>query len=142
MGITGSTRRAVTAGGILLLAAVTSSCAAQSSTTTQSTLEITIKADGSNISARYTLECLGAEASQTGTLPNASEACEKLDQRPDLVAPRLDPSTACTEIYGGPQRAEVSGILNGQSIHSEFSRSNGCLISQWNDAEFLFPRGL
>lgn len=142
MSITGSTRRAVIAGGILLLAAVTSSCAAQSSTTAQSTLEITIKADGSNISARYTLECLSTEASQTSTLPNAPEACEKLDQHPNLVTPTLDPSTACTEIYGGPQRAEVSGVLKGQAIHSEFSRSNGCLISQWNDAEFLFPRGL
>ena len=142
MGITDIHRRAVSGSCVLLLAFAVSSCEAQRPAPSEIKLEIIIKEDGTKVSAQYTLECSGEQAMNSSTLPDAAAACARLNQQPSLAAPSLDPATACTEIYGGPQRAEVSGTVNGQPIDSEFSRSNGCVISQWEDAEFLFNSGL
>ncbi|MGQ3382587.1 hypothetical protein [Glutamicibacter sp. TV12E] len=142
MGITDIQRRAVSGSCVLLLALAVPSCVAQPPAPSEIKLEIIVKADGTNVSAQYTLECSGEQAIESSTLPDAAAACARLNQHPSLAAPSLDPATACTEIYGGPQRAKVSGTVHGQLIDSEFSRSNGCLISQWEDAEFLFNSGL
>jgi hypothetical protein len=48
--------------------------------------------------------------------------------------------TACTQIYGGPQEAFVSGRFRGRLIHSSFNRRNGCEIDRWNRVAFLFPQ--
>jgi len=47
------------------------------------------------------------------------------------------PSTACTEIYGGPATATVTGERNGREVDAEFSLSNGCEIARWEDASAL-----
>ncbi|UYQ77928.1 hypothetical protein OF385_01765 [Glutamicibacter sp. JL.03c] len=142
MGIYHSTRRGLVCGAVVSLAAALSSCASPPAGTAQTSLTITIKADGSKVSAQHTLECSGDQALEASTLPSADQACAALNQQPAIVTPSLDPAAACTEIYGGPQRAEVSGLLAGEPIQSEFSRSNGCLISQWEQAELLLDSGL
>jgi hypothetical protein len=47
--------------------------------------------------------------------------------------------TACIQIYGGPQVAEVRGKLGDRRVASRFSRSDGCQIKRWNRVRFLFP---
>src|SRR5215207_3783480 len=42
---------------------------------------------------------------------------------------------ACTEIYGGPETAHVTGTLGGEPVDVEITRSNGCGIA---DYEALF----
>ena len=42
--------------------------------------------------------------------------------------------TACTEQYGGPETATVTGTLRGETIDANFSRVNGCEISRWQEA--------
>jgi hypothetical protein len=37
----------------------------------------------------------------------------------------------CTQIYGGPEEAEVVGTLNGEQVNATFSRQNGCEIDRW-----------
>jgi hypothetical protein len=44
---------------------------------------------------------------------------------------------ACTEIYGGPERATVTGTLRGETIDARFSRTNGCEIARWDAAKKL-----
>jgi hypothetical protein len=82
----------------------------------------------------YTLRCnpLG------GTLPKRAEACAKLARmtRPFAPTPK---DVACTEIYGGPQQALITGRLRGYTVRASFSRRNGCEIARWNRVRFLFP---
>lgn len=48
---------------------------------------------------------------------------------------------ACTQVYGGPQVAEVRGTFKGRRIDARFNRTNGCEIERWNRHSFLFPVG-
>jgi hypothetical protein len=39
---------------------------------------------------------------------------------------------ACTQIYGGPEKATVKGTLNGVPVDGTFTRANGCEIARWD----------
>lgn len=52
----------------------------------------------------------------------------------------VDPQTACTEIFGGPQTARVTGTLRGEAVDARFSRQNGCEIARWDRAASLLGR--
>ena len=58
--------------------------------------------------------------------------CERrdLDRLAEIFAPD-DPARACTEIYGGPEKAHVSGRLEGRMIDLTINRSDGCGISDY-----------
>jgi hypothetical protein len=66
----------------------------------------------------------------------SSRPCDRdrLDRLAEVFAPD-DPARACTEIYGGPERAHVTGTLDGGIIDLTISRSDGCGIA---DYEALF----
>jgi hypothetical protein len=52
----------------------------------------------------------------------------------------VKPGSICTEIYGGPQVALVTGILAGRRIWARFQRRDGCEIARWNRlAPWLLP---
>lgn len=57
----------------------------------------------------------------------------------DAFAPTPD-DVACTEIYGGPATAHVTGTLDGEPIDATFSRENGCEIARWDRLERLLGR--
>ena len=82
----------------------------------------------------WTLRCAPA----AGTLPNAATACRRLSALKAPFAP-VPKDAACTEIYGGPQEALVTGRFRGQMIRARFSRRDGCQIARWNRVKFLFP---
>ena len=69
-----------------------------------------------------------------------TRACARLDELVRPFAPVPDGS-ACTEIYGGPQTARVTGTFKGRRIWVVFRRTNGCEIDRWNRHAFLFPGG-
>jgi hypothetical protein len=55
---------------------------------------------------------------------------------------RTDGQMACTQQFGGPEVATVSGTLRGEKIDARFSRENGCEISRWEKvAELLGAAG-
>lgn len=126
----------------LMLAALLSSCAVPHPQSPETRLEIASKPEGTKISSKYILECSGDTVLEASTLPAQSDVCARLNEHPGVLVPSLDPATPCTEIYGGPQRVEITGTYKGKPIDAEFSRTNGCLISQWNDVEFLINSGL
>ncbi|MFF7726320.1 SSI family serine proteinase inhibitor [Streptomyces sp. NPDC008001] len=70
-----------------------------------------------------------------GTHPRAREACSQIDGRTtwgkDPFAPVPD-GQVCTMIYGGPQRAKVTGQWAGRPVRAEFKRTNGCEIERWD----------
>lgn len=68
-----------------------------------------------------------------GDHPDAAAACAALEAAggAEAFAP-LPPDVMCTEQYGGPQTATVTGTVDGERVDADFSRINGCEIDRWN----------
>src|SRR5215213_4765019 len=90
--------------------------------------------DGSR-AERYTLTCGDVVE---GDLPDGRAACAHLADLEDPFAPVPD-DAICTELYGGPQTAHVTGTWDGEPVDLELSRVNGCFISQWDSLVPLLP---
>jgi hypothetical protein len=82
----------------------------------------------------YTLTC----APVAGTLPHRLAACRRLARLKAPFAP-TPANVACTQIYGGPQEALVTGRFRGVLVRARFNRRDGCEIERWNRVAFLFP---
>lgn len=96
-------------------------------------LSIHIRANGIDESAHYTLNCSGSAAAKTSKHPQPSEACGLLARAPQILGP-APANQMCTEQYGGPATALVTGTRDGKAINREFNLKNGCGISDWNNA--------
>jgi hypothetical protein len=46
-------------------------------------------------------------------------------------------TTACTQLYGGPETASIKGTLRGNRVDARFSRVNGCETSRWENVKDL-----
>jgi Subtilisin inhibitor-like len=96
-------------------------------------LEISVTPGGEAPTKVWTLHC-----PEGGTLPDAGGACSKLESLDDPFAP-VPKDVACTQIYGGPQEADVRGLVRGRPVQAHFDRGNGCEIARWDKVQFLFP---
>ena len=84
---------------------------------------------------RYTLTC-GEEPD--GDHADATAACAHLEGLEDPFAP-LPTDMVCTEQYGGPETARITGRWHAEDVDLELSRTNGCRISQWESLGPLLP---
>lgn len=75
-------------------------------------------------SSRHLVEC-----DDTGN-PDCAALLALGDETWDPVPP----GTACTEIFGGPQVLEVTGMVGERTVNSTFTRANGCEIARWDAA--------
>jgi hypothetical protein len=91
--------------------------------------------DGAGGSSTWTLTCADGQAG--GTLPTAADACAQLAAvGPQALAePAAD--RMCTEIYGGPQTATITGTFAGSPVDVALSRTNGCEIGRWDELSAL-----
>ena len=104
------------------------------STASPASLEISISSGVKDAPTKvWTLRCPPG-----GTLPDAAQACLNLERLHDPFGP-VPKSVACTEIYGGPEIADVQGTFRGKPVNTRFLRTNGCEIARWNRVRFLFP---
>lgn len=46
----------------------------------------------------------------------------------------------CTEQWGGPDRARITGRIGGSVVARRLARSDGCGIDEWNTAQPLLPK--
>jgi hypothetical protein len=99
-------------------------------------LKITFWAQGRTAvtTGKWTLRCAPAG----GTLPQAGAACLKLAgmQNPFAPVPR---DAICTDQYGGPQVALVTGTFRGRALWTQLQRRNGCEIARFKRLSFLVP---
>jgi hypothetical protein len=51
-----------------------------------------------------------------------------------------DPERACTQQYGGPERAHVTGTLDGRPIDVTLDRADGCGIAAYETLFTAFGR--
>ena len=100
-------------------------------------LEITLdRADGTPVET-WTLTCVGFVE---GTHPRAEEACAHLKALDAPFVPIPD-DAMCTQQYGGPETARVTGLWGGEPVDLELSRTDGCRISQWESLGPLLETG-
>lgn len=107
--------------------------------------DITFDVDpGVGATTTYRLACLGDTATFTGdTTLSAEQAClalNDLEVRTRLLTDdHLD--RMCTEQYGGPQVATVTGTLDDEPVDAAIDRANGCGIDDWDRllTAFLSP---
>ncbi|WP_284979198.1 SSI family serine proteinase inhibitor [Arthrobacter sp. fls2-241-R2A-200] len=83
----------------------------------------------------YTLVCTDGTPAAETQHPAASDACTTIKNHPTLLSPapaRTD--FACTQQYGGPATATVTGSVDGKEINIAFKRTDGCQIALWDAA--------
>lgn len=124
---------------LLLLAACGASQDALDGAPGASASELSVAYDAGDGAAPVTWTLVCADPA-SGSHPDAAAACAHLQELAEPFAP-LARDLVCTEIYGGPQTARVTGRWAGAPVDLELSRSNGCFISQWEGLVPLVPRG-
>ncbi|GAA3815982.1 SSI family serine proteinase inhibitor [Cellulomonas soli] len=92
-------------------------------------LTVEVDATGSGAVETWTLTCDPVG----GSHPDPLGACLALGTPEGVAALAPVPaSTMCTEIWGGPQTAHVTGTLDGEPVDATFSRTDGCQIARWD----------
>ena len=101
-------------------------------------VRLTVRYDpGPGAATRATLTCRGAHASGTGYLRRvAAAACRRARHLP----PRPSGRQVCTEIFGGPQTARLTGRVGSRRVARTLTRVNGCKIAEWDATVPLVPR--
>jgi Subtilisin inhibitor-like len=98
-------------------------------------LTITVWPQGMDeASQRWTLRCGPAG----GSHPSRAAACTKLLATPNPFR-RVPRGSVCTEIFGGPDVAIVTGRFRGARVWAKFQLRNGCEISRWKRVVPLLP---
>ena len=108
---------------------------------------LTVVVDGGEFDRlTYTVTCGAAGAATVvpevpGVDP--ASACERLRDPAvvELLVSGPPQDRLCTEVYGGPQVATITGRLAGEAVQAEVSRVDGCQIDTWDRllAGFLPP---
>jgi hypothetical protein len=138
--------RALVALVLAALAAGVVACGSdEESGASDQTLNLTVRVeDGNGKVARATLDCGDGDSHGSGFLEaRADEHCRAARglQRLLTVPPPKD--QVCTQIYGGPQTAHITGTLAGQSVARDLGLRNGCEIADWQKAApLLAPSGI
>lgn len=106
-------------------------------------LAISVVPDEGQPAVNYTLVCQGGVPAAESQHPSADAACAALKANASLLSPPpKNADRACTQQYGGPQKATVSGVVDGVPVEASFSRTDGCEIAAWDTAKaVLGPAG-
>jgi hypothetical protein len=86
----------------------------------------------------FRLVAAGGRALDGSTLPAPEAALEAVERfGEDIFFPQPGPPKLCTQQYGGPQVAEVTGTFHGRQVRAVFRRTDGCEIARWNTLSAL-----
>jgi hypothetical protein len=107
------------------------------STSPPSALTITVRGTPDAPAETWTLTC----QPPGGDHPNPEAACQALETAArDPFAP-VPKGTMCTQMYGGPETATITGTWRGQPVNASYRRTDGCEISRWNAIEAVLGPG-
>ncbi len=143
-------RRATVAAAALAIAAALAGCgdadepaAQQTATTASGAIELTIVYDdGSGRKTTGALTCRGAVQRAEGALDGAAspaKLCAQARGNKELLTTTPDKGRQCTQIYGGPETAHVTGTIDGDKVDRRFTRTNGCELADYKRAAGLLP---
>jgi len=91
--------------------------------------------DGSGRKTTGTLTCRGADRRAAGALDgraSAAELCAQARGNAELLTSKPDRGRTCTQIYGGPETAVVTGTIGGEKVDRRFTRTNGCELADFS----------
>ena len=74
-----------------------------------------------------------------GDHPDPAGACAALARNGATALPAVSPGKMCTQVFGGPQTALVTGTWRGQEWNSRLNRADGCQVARWDALEGLLP---
>ncbi len=139
------TVRGTLAVGALTVLLVTGGCATQDtagpspSTGTSAdpgtAVRVVVRADGTGAGVTTSLTC----DPPGGDHPDPQGACGLLADGGAALRP-VAPDAVCTQQYGGPQVAEISGTVAGEQVSATVTRTDGCEIARWDTLVPLVPR--
>jgi LysM repeat protein len=126
----------------VVLAATLAACGGSGSGSSDASTQLTITArtggESVLVPSEATLECDGT-ARATGFLAKATgPACAAV--RNGVVAKVAQAEAGgrlCSQIYGGPQTAHLTGTANGKTVNLRVDRTDGCGVEDWNVLEPL-----
>ena len=101
-----------------------------------SSLAVEVDRGDGSAPEEWTLDCASPGDSDH---PDAEAACAGLAASDDPFLP-LAADVLCTEQYGGPETAQVTGSWQGEPVDLLVQRRNGCEIAQWDGLVPLLPR--
>ena len=96
-------------------------------------LIIRLREDPAAVEYEFRLKANDGTPSADSTVPDPTAALavvERFGER--IFFPTPAPPRLCTQQYGGPQVAVVSGTFHGRRVEAVFSRTDGCEIPRWN----------
>ncbi|MDP5226497.1 MULTISPECIES: hypothetical protein [Arthrobacter] len=79
------------------------------------------------------LQCHDGSPDPASTVPNPAAACTLVNTKPSLLDPVPAKGEMCSQLYGGPETATVTGSVNGKPVSLTLSRTDGCKTAQWNE---------
>lgn len=95
-------------------------------------LTIRLREDPAAAEHVFRLVADGGEAQPDSTLPDPDAALAAVEKYGEnIFFPKPGPPRLCTQQYGGPQVAVVTGSFHGRTVDSVFTRTDGCEISRW-----------
>jgi hypothetical protein len=103
-------------------------------------VRVTYWADGAkpDTSVVWTLRC----HPPAGSLRQPARVCERIASGGAKLFAPVPRGIACTQIYGGPQKARVVGTVLGTRVWATFTRADGCQIGRWQRlSPWLLPAG-
>ena len=133
-------RRTLLAGGALLLLAGCGGgdddTADRPAPATELTVELDAEGSGDVVTATLTCDPAG------GDVADPRAACDQLAAMGVAGFAPVGSDVVCTQQFGGPQTATVTGTLDGEAVDATFSRTDGCEISRWDALDaVLQPAG-
>ena len=97
-------------------------------------LDLTIRLREDTDAPEHEFRLIAQEGRVAGgsTLPDPAGALAAVEAfGEDIFFPRPGPPKLCTQQYGGPQVAVVTGSINGRPVNVTFRGTDGCEISRW-----------
>ena len=95
-----------------------------------------IKPSETGTATNFTLVCQNGVPAAESQHPNAAAACIAIKNNPAILSPvPAGKDQTCTQQYGGPQVATVTGVVDGRPVQATFSLTDGCEIAAWNAAK-------
>jgi hypothetical protein len=119
---------------LILVATVAAGCGAEERASSGSLAQLTVRLDADGPGPDK-----AREVKVTCDAAGDSEACGAAAGLKPSDFAAVPSGRVCTDIFGGPETASVSGELRGESVNGEFKRQNGCEIKRWKAIAGLLP---
>jgi hypothetical protein len=128
-------RRALAVAGVALLAGCGEDPRPAPAAPAGSAIVLAIRLDdGAGATSTGRLTCSRGRQSASGAIAGrvpAARLCARVRAIAPLLTQPPPARRACTQIYGGPQSARVTGTLDGRAVDRRFARRNGCEIADF-----------